>query len=223
MVTGADGALGRSVRERFQADSGAAHVIGTRLLASPGAEPELRDGWLSVDLAEPRSVARAWALLKSAGAEPDVVVHCAGGFRYAPHDVISDADLDFLLAANLKSSLLISRAAIPFMKSRGFGRMVFVGARGALTAAPNMAVYAATKAAVHSLVQSLAEELKGSDITVNAVLPSIIDTPANRRDMAGADFTKWVTPAALAEVILMLTRETGTPISGALIPVPGRV
>lgn len=218
LITGADGALGKHVMNRFASVSKA---IGTRLPPSAGAEPELRENWLSVDLSSGRAMARAWELLGSAKSEPDIVVHCAGGFRYSPQEAISDADLEFLLSANLKSSLLLSRAAIPAMKAKSYGRLIFVGARGALGAAPNMAAYAATKAGVHSLVLSLAEELKGTGITVNAVLPSVIDTPANRRDMAGADFSKWVTPEALAELIFTLTQEVAAPVSGALLPVPG--
>ena len=129
LITGADGALGKHVMNRFASVSKA---IGTRLPPSAGAEPELRENWLSVDLSSGRAMARAWELLGSAKSEPDIVVHCAGGFRYSPQEAISDADLEFLLSANLKSSLLLSRAAIPAMKAKSYGRLVFVGARGAL-------------------------------------------------------------------------------------------
>ena len=98
-----------------------------------------------------------------------------------------------------------------------------MGAAGALKAAAGMGAYAASKAAVHKLTESLAEELKADGITVNAVLPSIIDTPANRADMPDADFAAWVAPADLAAVILFLASESARAVTGALVPVTGRV
>jgi NAD(P)-dependent dehydrogenase (short-subunit alcohol dehydrogenase family) len=119
--------------------------------------------------------------------------------------------------------LFASRAAIPFLKQSGQGRIINIGANGALKAGAGMGAYAASKSGVHRLTESLAEELKAAGITVNAVLPSIIDTPANRAEMPQADFAKWVTPRALAEVILFLASDAGAPITGALLPVTGGV
>ena len=102
------------------------------------------------------------------------------------------------------------------------GRIVNVGAMGALQAGSGMGAYAASKAGVHRLTEALAAEWKGR-ITVNAVLPSTIDTPANRASMPRADFTKWVTPQELAEVILFLVSDAASAVTGALLPVSGRV
>jgi NAD(P)-dependent dehydrogenase (short-subunit alcohol dehydrogenase family) len=128
-----------------------------------------------------------------------------------------------MFAVNVKTALFASRAAIPFLKQSGQGRIINIGANAALKAGAGMGAYAASKSGVHRLTESLAEELKADGITVNAVLPSIIDTPANRADMPKADFATWVSPRALAEVILFLASDAGAPITGALLPVTGRV
>jgi NAD(P)-dependent dehydrogenase (short-subunit alcohol dehydrogenase family) len=103
------------------------------------------------------------------------------------------------------------------------GRIVNIGANAALKSAAGMGAYTASKAAVHRLTESLADELKDQGVTVNAVLPSVIDTPVNRRDMPDADFTKWVTAGELAAVILFLASAEASGITGALVPVVGRV
>ena len=114
-----------------------------------------------------------------------------------------------------------SRSAIPHLRRSAGGRIVNVGSSAALNAGLGMGAYAASKAGVHALTQSLAEELKGDNVTVNAVLPSIIDTPANRADMPDTDPAIWVAPDDLAAVILFLASEAATAVTGALVPVTG--
>jgi NAD(P)-dependent dehydrogenase (short-subunit alcohol dehydrogenase family) len=123
---------------------------------------------------------------------------------------------------NVLTTLNASRAAIPHLARSSSGRIVNIGAMGALQAGAGMGPYAASKAGVHRLTEALAAEWKGK-ITVNAVLPSIIDTAANRASMPKAEFDKWVTPQELAEVILFLASDAASGITGALIPVAGRV
>ena len=127
-----------------------------------------------------------------------------------------------MYALNVLTALNASRAAIPHLAASGAGRIVNVGAMGALQAGAGMGAYAASKAGVHRLTEALAAEWKGK-ITVNAVLPSTIDTPANRASMPKADFAKWVTPQELAEVILFLASDAASAVTGALLPVSGRV
>jgi 3-oxoacyl-[acyl-carrier protein] reductase len=122
----------------------------------------------------------------------------------------------------LRTALNASRAAMPHLSASKAGRIINIGAMGALQAGAGMGPYAASKAGVHRLTETLAAELKGK-VTVNAVLPSTIDTPANRRDMAAADFSKWVTPNELASVILFLASDAASAVTGALLPVSGRV
>jgi NAD(P)-dependent dehydrogenase (short-subunit alcohol dehydrogenase family) len=138
-------------------------------------------------------------------------------------DQISDADIDFLINANLKSGLVLARELLPGMKKKNFGRMVFVSARATMAPGVGVGAYAASKAGLNMLVGSIAEETKEFDINVNAVLPTIIDTPINRSDMPGSDFSKWVKPEEISEIVYSLTSPWGKPIHGALIPVAGRL
>ncbi|MCY1454645.1 3-oxoacyl-[acyl-carrier-protein] reductase FabG [compost metagenome] len=117
----------------------------------------------------------------------------------------------------------MSKAALPLLTQGTHGRIVNIGAGAALKAGMGMGAYAASKAGVARLTESLAEELKDTGVTVNAVLPSIIDTLQNRADMPDADFSRWVSPAELAAVILFLLSSEASAVTGALIPVSGRV
>ncbi len=123
---------------------------------------------------------------------------------------------------NVLTATNASRAAIPHLKRSASGRIVNIGANGAVKAAAGMGAYAASKAGVHKLTESLAEELKPDGVTVNAILPSIIDTPTNRADMPKADFASWVSPGELAAAILFLASEEASAVTGALLPVTGR-
>ena len=127
-----------------------------------------------------------------------------------------------MYALNVLTALNTSRSAIPHLAVSASARIVNVGAMGALQAGSGMGAYAASKAGVHRLTEALAAEWKGK-ITVNAVLPSTIDTPANRASMPKADFGKWVTPQELADVILFLVSDAASAVTGALLPVSGRV
>jgi NAD(P)-dependent dehydrogenase (short-subunit alcohol dehydrogenase family) len=127
-----------------------------------------------------------------------------------------------MVALNVTTALNASRAAIPHLLASRAARIVNIGALGALQAGSGMGAYAASKSGVHRLTEALAAEHKGR-ITVNAVLPSIIDTAANRASMPKADFSKWVAPQELAEVILFLASDAASAVTGALIPVTGRV
>jgi NAD(P)-dependent dehydrogenase (short-subunit alcohol dehydrogenase family) len=152
----------------------------------------------------------------------DALVNIAGGFAF---ETVADGDpttWQHMYALNVLTALNASRSAIPHLVASGAGRIVNVGAMGALQAGSGMGAYAASKAGVHRLTEALAAEWKGR-ITVNAVLPSTIDTPANRASMPRADFAKWVTPQELAEVILFLVSDAASAVTGALLPVSGRV
>src|SRR6476646_4472446 len=152
----------------------------------------------------------------------DALVNIAGGFRW---ETLADGSLDTwnsLYELNLRTVVAACRAALPHLPSER-GRIINIGAAGAQKAAAGMGAYAASKAGVARLTEALAEELKGRGITVNALLPSIIDTPANRADMPKADFGKWVKPEQLADVIVFLLSSKSQAITGALLPVTGRV
>jgi NAD(P)-dependent dehydrogenase (short-subunit alcohol dehydrogenase family) len=163
------------------------------------------------------------ASVKAKFGRVDALLNIAGGFQ---GDTVADGKADSwdrMYAMNLKTALNACKAALPYLLESGAGRIVNVGAQSALHAASGMGPYAASKSAVHRLTESLADELKLKGVTVNAVLPSTIDTEANRRDMPKADFSRWVAPADLAAVILFLASDEAKAVTGALIPVSGRV
>lgn len=218
-VTGGHGVLGRAVVQAALADGLKVAVIDH---ASGHAVP---DGVLElggVDLTDPASAARAIDAVVARLGRLDALLNVAGGFTWQTTD---DADpaWERMFALNLKTALNASRAALPHLKRSDEGRIVNVGANGALKAAAGMGAYAASKAGVHKLTEGLAEELKTTSVTVNAVLPSILDTDQNRKDMPDADPAKWVQPADLARVMLFLASPESRAITGALIPVTGRV
>ncbi|MDB5467522.1 MAG: NAD-dependent oxidoreductase, partial [Phenylobacterium sp.] len=153
----------------------------------------------------------------------DVLVNVAGGFTWETHEGGSAESWRRMFQINVETAANASRAAIPHLKRSGAGRIVNVGANAAVKAGTGMGAYAASKAGVHRLTEALAEELKGDGVTVNAVLPSILDTPANRADMPKADASAWVAPADLAAVILFLASDEARAVTGALVPVTGRV
>jgi NAD(P)-dependent dehydrogenase (short-subunit alcohol dehydrogenase family) len=225
-ITGAFGALGAATA-LLAAEQGARLALIDRAPHAPaglfdahGGEIHLVTGVNLTDETQATAAVRA-AHEQLQGL--DVLINVAGAFRW---QTVADGDpaiWDQLFAVNLKSALFTSRAAIPFLRQSRQGRIINIGANAALKAGAGMGAYTASKSGLHRLTESLAEELKAVGITVNAVLPSIIDTPANRADMPKADFTTWVTPRALAEVILFLASDAGAPVTGALLPVTGRV
>ncbi|ODP38453.1 SDR family oxidoreductase [Sphingomonas turrisvirgatae] len=216
VVTGAAGVLGRAVCAELL---NAGHVVAGIDLA-PFADPALALSLSAIDLTDAASVADAFARIEALGALHGLV-NVAGGFRW---ETITEGDVeswDFLYRINLRTALNAVRAALPLLGTGG--SIVNVGAAGAIKAGAGMGAYAASKSGVARLTESLAEELKDAGIRVNAVLPSIIDTPVNRADMPNAEFDRWVSPAALAGVIGFLLSDAAAPITGALIPVTGRV
>jgi NAD(P)-dependent dehydrogenase (short-subunit alcohol dehydrogenase family) len=175
-----------------------------------------------VDLTDAAQAKKAVDAAASHFGRLDALVNIAGGFVF---ETVAEGDpksWQKMYALNVLTTLNTSQAAIPHLTASGHGRIVNVGAMGALQAGAGMGPYAASKAGVHRLTETMAAEFKGK-ITVNAVLPSTIDTPTNRRDMPKADFAKWVRPQELADVILFLISDAASAVTGALLPVNGRV
>ena len=168
------------------------------------------------------STRAAFARIQESLGRIDGLVNIAGGFRWETVAGGSVDSWDLLYRMNVRTALIATRAALPLFKEAG-GSIVNVGAAAAQKAGLGMGAYAASKAGVARLTESLAEELKDKGIRVNAILPSIIDTPANRKEMPDAAFDRWVTPASLAAVIGFLLSPGARDITGALIPITGRV
>ena len=222
IVTGAFGALGREV-------AAAAVEAGYKVAAldfSPPPGSGLAADILplgGLDLADPAKADAAVAEAAKRLGRVDALFNIAGGFRF--EDVAGGAtdSWERMHRLNLLTALNTSRAALQHLAASGAGAIVNVGAAAALKAGAGMGPYAASKSGVHRLTEALAEEWKGRGITVNAVLPSTLDTPANRADMPDADFARWVTPRDLAKVMLFLAGPSARVVTGALIPVVGGV
>ena len=153
----------------------------------------------------------------------DALVNIAGTFRWETVEKGDLATWDLLFNVNVRTAVAASKAALPLLSKSKAGRIVNIGAAGALKAGNGMGAYAASKAGVFKLTEALAEELKDRGITVNAILPTIIDTPPNRKDIPDADFSRWVKPEQIADVIVFLLSDRAQAVTGALIPVAGRV
>jgi NAD(P)-dependent dehydrogenase (short-subunit alcohol dehydrogenase family) len=219
-ITGAFGALGSAVVQ-------AALAAGAQVAAidrAPAPRSPLGAAALfgDVDLASDTGAQAAVDAVVARFGRLDALVNIAGGFRWEELAGGSLETWDSLYALNLRTAVAACRAALPHLPD-GRGRIVNIGAAGAVKAGAGMGAYAASKAGVARLTEALAEELKPRGITVNAVLPSIIDTAANRADMPKADFSAWVAPAQLADVIVFLLSPQAQAVTGALLPVTGRV
>ena len=222
-VTGAFGTLGAAV-VRAALEAGA-RVAAIDRADAPAAALGIgaAQAFGGVDLSDADAATVTLDAAAQALGGLDALVNVAGAFRW---QTLTDGDLDtwdLLYRINLRTAAAASKAALPHLRRRGGGRIVNIGAAGAIKAGAGMGAYAASKAGVARLTEALAEELKDDRITVNAVLPSIIDTPPNRADMPTADFERWVKPEQLADVIVFLLSERAAAITGALLPVTGRV
>ena len=220
IVTGAKGALGRVVADVAAARGALVAGIDHAPSQDPATASRIEIG--DVDLTDATQAKKAIDAVIAQFGRLDALINIAGGFAY---ETLAEGDpktWQRMYALNVMTALNAARAAIPHLAASSAGRIVNVGAMGAIQAGAGMGAYAASKAGVHRLTEALAAEWKGK-ITVNAVLPSTIDTAANRASMPTADFAKWVRPQELADVILFLASEAASAVTGALIPVVGRV
>ena len=214
-VTGGFGVLGRAVASAAEAKG--AQVVRIDVATAPAGAALTDLG--GVDITDAGAASRAVQAIVGRTGGLDALVNVAGGFTWTTLQDGGAAAFARMYQMNVATAATMTAAALPELLKRSDARIVNIGANAATKAAAGMGAYAAAKAGVARLTEALAEELKGQDITVNAVLPSILDTPTNRADMPGADTGEWVQAASLAEVILFLLSPAATVISGALIPV----
>ena len=225
VITGGFGTLGLAVGRAFSALGARTALIDRapvpEQLRSEFPAPHMLCG--SVDLSQAAGTQQAMNAVAEQLGAIDVLVNVAGGFRWETVLEGSPETWDFMYSLNLKTALNTCKAALPHLLARPFARIINIGSGAAVKAGAGMGAYAASKAGVAKLTEALSEELKDRFITVNAVLPSIIDTPANRADMPNADFSRWVKPQAVADLIVFLGSDAATAITGASIPIQGRV
>ena len=226
-MAGGTGGLGRAVSLAFLQE-GARVVVTYRkddefrgLKTAAGSNSSSLDG-SSVDVTDENAVSALVGSVVARHGRLDVLVNTVGGYAGGTKLWELDTDVfDRMLSLNLRSGYSLARAAVRAMLQQGSGAIVNVAAKAAFDHGAGAAAYAASKAAAVALMDSLAADLKGTNIRVNSVLPSIIDTEANRRAMPSADFSKWPKPEAIARVILYLSSDAASVIHGAAVPVYG--
>ncbi len=222
LVTGGTGGLGGAVTESLLA-AGWRVVVPTR---EPVRERTAqREGleFVPADLLEPPSVAEAVGVAAGGPAPLRAVVNLVGGYAGGPrvHET-EPGDFDRQLTLNLRPTFLVTKAALPRLIDAGGGALVYVSSRAAVQPFAGAAAYITAKAAVLAFAQAVAVEYRADGIRANTILPSVIDTPANRAAMPNADHSRWVPPEQLAAVIRFLCSEESAPTSGAAVPVYGR-
>jgi NAD(P)-dependent dehydrogenase (short-subunit alcohol dehydrogenase family) len=227
LVTGAAGSLGQAVARQFD-------QAGARLALFDRAEARLHalyPEWVesrrhllvgSIDLVDQEAVNEAVSTLVKTFGKVDVLANIAGGYRAGtPVHEIQDQEWKFMLDLNARTVLNMSRAVVPHMLKRSYGKVINIGARPGLKGVSEAGPYAASKSAVMRLTESMSAELKHKGININCVIPGTIDTPDNRNNMPDANFERWVRLEDLAKVILFLSCDSSKAIHGALIPVYG--
>ncbi len=215
VVAGGGGALGQSVVPAFS-QAGARVVLMERQPLSGPMQVQLA---VKADVTDEHDVARAVAGVIQQEGRIDGLVNLVGGFAMG-RVVETDASVwQRMLALNLTAAFFVSKAVLPHMLERQAGRVVHVAARAAVEPFPGAAAYITAKAGLVALIRTLALELAGSGVTINGVLPSTIDTPANRKSMPDADPSKWVRPESIAQLLVFLASEEASQLNGALIPV----
>ncbi|MBI4420850.1 MAG: SDR family oxidoreductase [Gemmatimonadetes bacterium] len=223
LVTGGTGALGRAVVRQFAAAGHSVHVPWVVKAELDGFRDYLGSAVSAVQLCETDvtsepAVASLFRAIESAGSHVEVLANVVGGFVYAALDDTDLATWDNMLRINATSAFLCSRAAARLMKANRWGRIINVSSGPALNrGAANMSAYSAAKAAVLNLSESLAKELGSWGITVNAIVPSVIDTPANRKAMPNADTLTWLEPEEIAAVIGFLAGDDAAIVTGSAI------
>jgi len=220
LITGAKGGLGSFVTQRFLATG--AMVVGTSRSISQADFPEANFVALPVDFTKAGAVRNAVDSVVSRFGRLDVLVHLLGGFAGGQTVAeTDDATWEQMCDLNLTSAFYVLRAAIPHLRKSGKGRIIAIGSLTAVEPHAGLGAYVTFKAALTILVRTVALENKDAGVTANVILPGTMDTPTNRKSMPGADFSKWVRPGDVADLVLWLADDRAAHITGTAIPVDG--
>ena len=220
LVTGANGGLGTSVTQAFL-EAGAT-VVGTSRKIQGAEFRSSNFIAIAAELSKRESAKSLVDQVVGRLGKLDILVHTVGGFA-GGQSVAETDDETFqrMMDMNLNSTFQILRATIPVLRKTGGGRIVAIGSRAALEPGANVGAYSASKAAMVSLIRTVAAENKDAGMTANAILPGTMDTPSNRVAMPKADFSKWVRTETVAGLVVWLARDAGKDVNGAVIPVYG--
>ncbi len=220
MITGAKGGLGTFVTQAFLATG--ANVAGVSRSIKQTDFPAPNFAAFAAELTNGASAVQLAEQIKKRFGKIDVLVHVMGGFAGGKSLLeTDDATFEQMFDINLRSAFHTFRAVLPHMRSAGAGRIVAIGSRGAEGAAPGLSAYAASKTALVSLVRTVAAENKDRGITANIIVPGTMDTPQNRVNEPNADFSRWIRPQSVADLIVWLASDAAAQLSGAVIPVYG--
>jgi NAD(P)-dependent dehydrogenase (short-subunit alcohol dehydrogenase family) len=213
VIAGGRGGLGQTVTPAF-AKAGARVIVIDRQASQPQAD----EFGIDADVTDETSVTRAMNQALDHAGRLDCLVNLVGGFAAGRLADTTPATWHTMLSLNLTAAYLLSQAVIPHLSNQRAGRILHIAARAGQDPFPGAAAYIVAKSGLMTLIRVLALELAGSGVTINAILPTTIDTPANRTGMPEADPSKWVKPQAIAEVLLFLASDAASGINGALIP-----
>jgi NAD(P)-dependent dehydrogenase (short-subunit alcohol dehydrogenase family) len=219
LITGANGGLGRAVVKAFL-DSGVSAVFGVDVAWKEESAQDGRLHRVEADLLRDSECRR----VAEAAAPVDALIHLLGGFGGGtPVGETPDEVWEKMMNLNLRAAFQMFRAVLPQVTKAGRGHIIAVSSRAAVEPMANFAAYSVSKAALITLIKTIALETKDSGVTANAILPSVIDTPANRAAMPKADFSKWVAPQSIARLLVWLASDAASDVTGAAIPIYGRV
>lgn len=220
VITGAKGGLGSFVTRAFLEAGATVAGVSRSIAAADFDHPRFQA--VPAELSSRASADGVIGRVAATSGRIDAVVHLMGGWAGGARvEALDEAAFDRMLSLNFKSAYFMLSAALPGMRKQGAGRLLAVASRAAVDPAPNSAAYNASKAAMVSLVRTIALETRGSGITANTVLPGTMDTPQNRAAMPFADPAGWVPPAQVASLLVYLASNAGASISGAALPVYG--
>lgn len=224
LITGAAGNLGSAVAAGFRQAGARLVLMDLRLEKLEAAYGSWENVLLlPADLTNEESINQAVAQAIDEMQQIHILANIAGGFTMGtPVHETSIKTWDFMLNLNARSLFFMSRAIVPQMVRQNWGKIINVAARAGLSGGANLAAYSVSKSAVIRLTESMSAELKDYNINVNCVMPGTIDTPQNRASMPNADWNRWVTPEAIANLFLFLASDLASAIQGAAIPVYGK-
>ncbi len=220
LVTGANGGLGSYITQAML-DAGATVVGVSRKIQQSDFNSSAFTA-LPAEISGAEGAKAAVDSLVARFGRLDVVVHTVGGFAGGQSVAeTDDATFQRMFALNLNSAFHLLRAVIPHLRKTGSGRIIAIGSRAAVDPGPGVGAYSASKAALVSLIRTVALENKDAGMTANVILPGTMDTPANRKSIPSADFSKWVRTTSVASLITLLADDAGKDINGAVIPIYG--